>query len=229
MVLEFKNMFDDHWNGLTDAQRTEEARHGRQWLDEFERTELTSEEQAEVEALRREYEAAAKALASHPEKQIHLCVAALAAFSTPHAAVLRQQFTKEFITLLTGRLKRKSEPRKWTSDIVAEAQALFREFHTRAREARSFCNKHSRATGKAAANYDAELNPRKPRIPKELINDLPRHKSSASKSPQEIAIEWTAMELNRRHKKLGATVSYLRRHVLMRNIEADLIADKTVM
>jgi len=228
LALTVKSLFDDHWNSLTDTERHEEATvSGPKMLRELEELKLTPEDQVATQAVRRVYKELAKNICKDPKKRIELCTVALQSFSGEHAAVLLSEFTEELTTLIRGNLERKSEPRKWTGEIVLEAQTLFLEFHKRTREARKYCNRNPRTTGQGAADEDRRQNPKRPKMPREIIDDLPRRKSNASKQAKEIATEWTAIELNRRHPDLKASPGYLGRRIL--KIKADVKADRVVM
>jgi hypothetical protein len=134
---------------------------------------------------------------------------------------LLDHFIDELAMLLKGQMKRKSEPRKWTTHTVSEARALYKDFHARVREARQFCNRNKRSTGQTAAQEDARLHPKRPKMPKEVIVELKRDGARTCKSPATLAHEWTALTLNRTHPGLNATAEYLRRHILNADTKAD--------
>lgn len=154
-----------------------------------------------------------------PRQQQNLCRVALNVIGDCPALV--DFFNDELVILLKGQLKRKSEPKKWTSELIAEAQGFYHEFHHRTREARKFCNRNPQSTGESAASEDARLHPGRPTMPAAITAELQRRGSRALKSPAELAREWTAKELNRKHRGLRSTPDYLRRHVLNADIKAD--------
>lgn len=105
----------------------------------------------------------------------------------------------------TFALRKQRRPLKRTPDLTLEARKLFRERHERVRAAKQDYTKHkgSASWPKHVALED-QKRPRKPKIPSEMISLLP------FKSPREIALEWTAAEMGRRHPDLGATSNTIR-------------------
>lgn len=99
------------------------------------------------------------------------------------------------------RWKRKSKPRKWTPELIAEAAALFVRRHRRVKKAKKFYNqklvKGSKVWPKLVHDND-------PKLPESIINEFP------FKPPRELAREWTAADLNSRHSGLAATADSLR-------------------
>jgi hypothetical protein len=107
-------------------------------------------------------------------------------------------------------IRRNSQPRKRTPDLAREADQLFRERHQRIRAAAKDYTKHKGSP--AWPNHIAledKKRPGKPKIP------LIRIKQLADHSPREIALEWAAEEMNRRHSELGATANTIRSFLRM--------------
>lgn len=102
-------------------------------------------------------------------------------------------------------IRRNTKPRKRTPEIALEADQLFRERHLRIRAAAKDYTRHKRSP--AWTNHIAledKKRPGKPKIPMVRIKQLSDH------SPREIALEWSAEEMNRRHSELGATANTIR-------------------
>jgi hypothetical protein len=100
-----------------------------------------------------------------------------------------------------------SRKRTLTPDLDADAFALYSERHARLRAAAKDYTVYKHRYCTEWAKYvarDDEDRPGKPKIPSEFLKQLP------FKAEREIALEWTAAEMNRRHAKLGATANTIR-------------------
>lgn len=121
---------------------------------------------------------------------------------------------KEYLKIRMG-MRRHSKPRKRTPALTLEAARLFSKHHQRIRAAAKDYTKHK---GSAVWSKHVALEDKKrpgfPKIPSDLILQIPL------KSPREIALEWTAQEMNQRHENLGATA-----HTVRNLLKAEAKAD----
>lgn len=97
--------------------------------------------------------------------------------------------------------------RKITPDLSTEAKVLYSARHARLRSAAKDYTVHKHRHPTSWAKHvirDDEDRPGKPKIPPEFISQLPL------KAERELALEWTATDLNRRYRSLGATANTVR-------------------
>lgn len=103
--------------------------------------------------------------------------------------------------------KRFSRKRTLTSDLTTQACTLYSERHDRLRAAAKDYTVHKRRHPTEWSRHvarDDKDRPGKPKIPAEILKQLP------FKAERELALEWTAEEMNRRHSNLGATANTIR-------------------
>lgn len=101
--------------------------------------------------------------------------------------------------------RRNGKPRKRTAILADEAARLFKPRHERVRAAKKDHTTHkSSAAWKKHVAIEDQKRLGSPKLPAELISQLP------FKPARELALEWTAQELNKRHENLGATAHTVR-------------------
>jgi hypothetical protein len=205
----------DFFRGLSQCQTDEERKRYRdEWRRMFddERADIEEGASPEQRARRKRTLQAFKEIAvglnaaGNPKK---FCRLVLVGFEDIPGFI--DLFMDEFVMILKGdTLKRKSKPRKWTPDLITEARTLCAELKPRMRALKQFYNRNSKsgAWQRHIAIEDAQEHPEGPKLPQSIIAGLPFN------LPRDLAHEWTAAELNRRHRGLGATADYLRRFVL---------------
>lgn len=110
-----------------------------------------------------------------------------------------------------GPVKRRTKPRTWTPELVTEARKLLAELRARVWQGRKFCTRNKQCTGESAAHEDRKHYRKRPKMPNEVIAQLPRTRSS--KRPVDIAYEWVAIELNRRHSGLFVTAEAVKKKI----------------
>jgi hypothetical protein len=98
-------------------------------------------------------------------------------------------------------LKRKSTPRKWTPEVEGEAIRLYSNFHNRVKVAKKTYTRNRRSSSwqELVALEDKALHRGQLEMPSSVIAGF------ALKSPSELAEEWAAAQLNRKHESLNVT------------------------